>query len=138
MRYTSACLLAGTISQSLLWLAIASFSTPAFPQRDPGADRGGPRNGGDGSPSTGDALRHLTSGELAAFNAGKLTFQEVDSVSGTLTEGSGLGPRFNMGGCSGCHAFPAIGGSSPAVNPQIAVATKAGARNIIPSFLSLN
>src|SRR5262249_19118196 len=32
---------------------------------------------------------------------------------------SGLGPRFNLNSCAGCHVSPAIGGSSPAVNPQV-------------------
>lgn len=87
-------------------------------------------------PAPGGPLPGLTTMELAAFKAGLAAFAEVDSVSGTLTEGSGLGPRFNMDSCGGCHAFPATGGTSPAVNPQIAVATRAGARNTIPAFLS--
>ncbi len=37
-----------------------------------------------------------------------------------------------------CHAFPAVGGSSPPVNLQIAVATAMGARNHIPPFLKPN
>jgi CxxC motif-containing protein (DUF1111 family) len=41
-----------------------------------------------------------------------------------------------MNSCAGCHAQPALGGSSPANNPQIAVATRFGADNRIPSFLS--
>jgi hypothetical protein len=31
---------------------------------------------------------------------------------------AGLGPRFNLDSCAGCHSQPDIGGSSPAVNPQ--------------------
>jgi CxxC motif-containing protein (DUF1111 family) len=83
-------------------------------------------------------LSNLTSGETAAFNNGKTTFQEIDSVSGTLTAGSGLGPRFNLDSCAGCHVSPAIGGSAPAINPQIEMATKAGANNVIPPFITLN
>ncbi len=41
-----------------------------------------------------------------------------------------------MDSCAGCHAFPDAGGSSPALNPQIAVATKAGAKNAIPPFIT--
>ena len=41
----------------------------------------------------------------------------------------GLGPRFNLDGCAGCHMQPTVGGTSPAVNPQVAVATAFGARN---------
>jgi CxxC motif-containing protein (DUF1111 family) len=106
------------------------FSATAFAQSDPGAR--------SGSPSAGNPIRNLTFTELAAFFAGKSTFQEVDSVSGTLDSGSGLGPRFNMDSCAGCHAQPGVGGSSPAVNPQIAVATKAGAKNSIPPFISVS
>src|SRR5262249_11864795 len=50
----------------------------------------------------------------------------------------GLGPRFNLDSCGGCHAQPAIGGTSPPINPQIAAATANGALNTIPSFLSVN
>src|SRR5689334_8709169 len=100
-------------------LAIGVSCFDAFPQRDPGVDPG-------------DAPANLTSGELTAFLNGRTVFQEVDSVSGALDEGSGLGPRFNHDSCAGCHAFPAVGGASPAQNPQIAVATKAGAKNIVP------
>ena len=67
-------------------------------------------------------------------------FEEIDSVSGTIPgeDGIGLGPRFNMNGCAGCHAFPATGGSSPPVNPQVAVATLDGARNAVPPFIVAN
>ena len=37
-----------------------------------------------------------------------------------------------------CHAAPAVGGSSPSVNLQIAAATALGARNRIPSFIRPN
>src|SRR5262249_6816908 len=53
-------------------------------------------------------------------------------------EGGGLGPRFNLNSCAGCHAQPAAGGSSPFINPQIAVATLDGATNTIPSFIQAN
>lgn len=86
--------------------------------------------------TAGSPLGGLTPNELAAFTAAKAVFQEVDSVSGTLSGGSGLGPRFNMDSCAGCHAHPTVGGSSPPANPQIAVATKAGAGNTIPPFIT--
>ncbi|MET1082384.1 MAG: di-heme oxidoredictase family protein, partial [Burkholderiales bacterium] len=38
--------------------------------------------------------------------------------------------------CGGCHSQPAIGGSSPAVNPQVKFAKDTG--NSVPSFLSAN
>jgi len=92
----------------------------------------GPRSGA----AAGGPIAGLTSAELSAFTAAVAVFAEVSSVTGTLSEGSGLGPTFNMDSCAGCHAFPAVGGSSPANNPQVVVANKAGARNSIPSFLS--
>jgi CxxC motif-containing protein (DUF1111 family) len=85
-----------------------------------------------GPPGAGGPLPGLTSAELAFFQAGLATFREVEAVK------DGLGPRFNLDSCAGCHAQPATGGSSPFVNPQIAVATKGGAKNIVPSFIALN
>jgi CxxC motif-containing protein (DUF1111 family) len=49
----------------------------------------------------------------------------------------GLGPRFNLDSCGGCHAFPSLGGSSPPINPQVELATALGARNQVPSFITL-
>ena len=48
----------------------------------------------------------------------------------------GLGPRFNLDSCGGCHAAPAIGGASPALNPQVAVASRLGATNTLPAFIT--
>jgi CxxC motif-containing protein (DUF1111 family) len=61
--------------------------------------------------------------EQKFFASGLDQFSEIQSVIGSLpnTE-SGLGPRFNLDSCAGCHAFPAIGGSSPRTNPQTSVA----------------
>ena len=44
----------------------------------------------------------------------------------------------NLDSCGGCHAQPAIGGSSPAVNPQVAFANLSGGTDAIPPFLSIN
>jgi CxxC motif-containing protein (DUF1111 family) len=99
-------------------------------QVDPGV-RGG--TAGAGGPFAG-----LSAAETAFFNSSKVTFGEVDSVSGGVPgTGSGLGPTFNMDSCAGCHAQPDVGGTSPFTNPQVAVATKNGARNTVPSFISL-
>src|SRR6476660_8704212 len=90
-----------------------------------------------GSNGTGGMLPGLTSIEQQAFAIGRVVFQEVGSVQGTLPDTEkGLGPRFNLDSCAGCHAQPNIGGSSPVLNPQIAVAKKAGATNEIPSFIT--
>jgi CxxC motif-containing protein (DUF1111 family) len=105
-------------------LAFATVSLGQLPAHDPGVRGGGPGVGGPlaGLPQVYDNY----------FAAALARFKEVDTVS------TGLGPRFNMNSCVGCHINPAVGGSSPAVNPQIAVATLAGAQNQIPSFITLN
>jgi hypothetical protein len=96
---------------------------------DPGVRRG-PAGAGDPLPGS-------TQGQLRHFLEGKEAFDEVNFVRNPPPDGdAGLGPRFNSDSCGSCHAFPAAGGSSPAVNPQIAVATKMGANNRIPPFLT--
>src|ERR1700752_4377242 len=83
-----------------------------------------------GEPGAGGPLPGLSNAELQFFNASKEVFQEVDVVP------DGLGPRFNLDSCSGCHSQPAIGGSAPAKNPQVGVATASGAKNLLPSFIT--
>src|SRR2546430_4845527 len=102
------------------WMCLAALvliATCAFAQTDPGV-RGGAA--GAGGPIPG-----LDATQLATFNAALDTFKQVNSVSGTLSgePAEGLGPSFNLNSCSGCHLQPAVGGTSPATNPQIAVAT---------------
>jgi CxxC motif-containing protein (DUF1111 family) len=123
-------------------ICVATFAAAQilFAQIDPGP-RGGP-------PDAGQPLQGLTQAELAYFNEGLARFREIDSVTGTQpgATGSGLGPRFNMNSCAGCHAQPVAGGSSPSpnsrqnarVNPQIEVATNFGATNAIPAFIQPN
>src|ERR1700733_12222147 len=112
--------------KSIFVTAISAFvlAGTSWAQTDPGV-RSEP-------PGAGGPISGLTSAELAAFVNFKNTFTEVESVS------TGLGPGFNLNSCSGCHAQPAAGGSSPSVNPQIAMATASGANNTVPHFLSLN
>ena len=106
-------------------LAAITTAGACFAQaKDPGV-RGGASGGGGPLPG-------LNTAQLAAFNNGRTTFQEVDDVA------EGLGPRFNLDSCGGCHASPAIGGASPAVNPQLAIASRMGARNTIPPFITAN
>jgi hypothetical protein len=72
----------------------------------------------------------LDAQSMAFFQAGLATFNEIEGVA------LGLGPRFNLDSCAGCHAQPAAGGTSPSTNPQIAAATANGAQNSILSFIS--
>ena len=116
----------GTLSIVVAVLGAGCAAPPALPPRakDPGV-RGGPI--GAGGPLPG-----LIGTERAFFQAGLAAFLEVETVK------EGLGPRFNLDSCGGCHAHPNTGGSSPNVNPQVAIASKAGARNIVPAFIALN
>jgi CxxC motif-containing protein (DUF1111 family) len=114
-------------------LATLFFAGMAFAQTDPGVRSGAAAGGPLGSVSANNPA-----GSLAFFNDALDTFKEVDSVSGTIEAGAGLGPRFNSRSCASCHAQPAPGGSSPAHNPQVADASADGARNNIPSFITAN
>ena len=96
----------------------------AYAQVDPGLRPGA---AGAGAPLAG-----LSPNELVFFDAGRDDFAEAEGI------GDGLGPRFNLDSCAGCHLQPDIGGSSPAVNPQVAAATAFGARNTVPSFITSN
>src|SRR6267154_1029450 len=117
---------------ALLILAITGFVVfrDEFPlpddsssaARDPGV-RGAAA--GAGAPIAG-----LTGTELAFFNAGTDEFAEEEEA------GDGLGPTMNLGSCGGCHLQPALGGSSPPVNPQVEFARAEGATNTVPSFIT--
>jgi len=85
-----------------------------------------------GDPGAGGALPGLNDLERGYFDVAKDVFQEVDAGP------DGLGPRFNLDSCSGCHSQPSIGGTSPATNPQVAVATLMGAKNVVPTFITAN
>ena len=95
---------------------------------DPGV-RGGAA--GAGGPLTG-----LTADETAFFRDGMARFAEIESAQGG--QNNGLGPRFNSNQCLSCHSQPAGGGTSPAANPLITMATLNGARNAVPWFITAN
>ena len=85
-----------------------------------------------GVAGAGDPLPGLTANQLAFFNAGKTDFNSAEDVP------DGLGPRMNLDSCGGCHMQPAAGGTSPAVNPQVAFASLDGGTDTVPSFLRAN
>jgi len=91
-----------------------------------GARDPGPR---DTAGDAGAPLPGLTPAQAYAFQVGKEDFEEDEEVD------EGLGPTFNFTGCGGCHSQPAIGGTSPRVNPQVALGN---AFNKVPSFLTIN
>jgi CxxC motif-containing protein (DUF1111 family) len=119
-----------------LGLAAILSVGPLHAQHDPG-----PRSGAAGA---GGAYMTLSDAEKAFFGEAVSRFMEVDSVSGTIEDGSGLGPTFNGNSCAGCHSQPAIGGASPGLkspqnpipNPQVVLATLDGATNTVPSFIT--
>ena len=96
----------------------------AMAQQDPGVRTGAAGAGGP--------LPGLTVNELDFFNDGLVDFGEAEGVA------DGLGPRFNLDGCGGCHSAPAVGGTAGPVNPQFAIATAFGANNTVPAFITLN
>jgi len=87
-----------------------------------------------GAPGAGGPLPGLTADETAFFQDGLARFAEVEVVRGGSN--NGLGPRFNSVQCLSCHSQPGPGGSSPAQNPLIAVATLNGAKNSLPWFIT--
>src|SRR5262245_49217533 len=104
----------------------------------------GPRGG---APGVGGPFAGLSNDEKTFFNSAREVFSEVDSVSGTIEEGSGLGPSFNGNSCAQCHAEPAVGGSSPhpslgqlrVVNPQVGLAKldrAVGKNQTVPAFIT--
>jgi CxxC motif-containing protein (DUF1111 family) len=117
-------------------LSVSLGTSVAWAQQDPGP-RPGPAAAGGPYPT-------LNANEQAFFSQAFMRFQEIDSVSGTIEKGSGLGPTFNGNSCAMCHAQPIFGGSSPGLsspqnpvpNPQVALATLDGATNIVPPFIA--
>jgi CxxC motif-containing protein (DUF1111 family) len=95
-----------------------------FNASDPGV-RGDPA--GAGAP-----FADLTANQRAFFDSGLADFSSAEEVD------EGLGPRMNLDSCKGCHIQPAVGGTSPFVNPQVAFATKDGGTDTVPSFIRAN
>jgi len=111
-------------SHGVVSIVVWSGITVLQAQVDPGIRGGAP---GGGSPIAG-----LTAGELDFFsNHGIPQFTQVEAVT------DGLGPRFNLDSCSGCHIHPAVGGSSPRHNnPQVIRAPIMAPGNAVPPFLT--
>src|SRR5882724_2031276 len=118
--------LAGFVCLSLLMIVPGSLQAQH--------DRG-PRGGAAGA---GGALPNLKPEAQSLFDQALMVFQEVQSVSGDAEgeDSGGLGPTFNGNSCAMCHTAPAIGGTSPSLNPQVALATLHHASNTLPSFVT--
>jgi CxxC motif-containing protein (DUF1111 family) len=117
-------LIAAVLATSCVRMSAQAVKMPV----DPGV-RGGAA--GAGAP-----LKGLTADENVFFRDGLARFAEIEVVTGG--KNNGLGPRFNSNQCLSCHSQPTIGGSSPAQNPSIGIATLNGAKNIVPWFITPN
>ena len=108
------------ILTAVVWAAVAtalSGSVVAQTVQGPGV-RGGP-------PGAGGPLPNLIPGggsqpgQPGFFQAAQVFFTSVFSVTGSINDappgltngGPGLGPRYNLNSCAGCHAHPASGGA---------------------------
>jgi CxxC motif-containing protein (DUF1111 family) len=137
--------LIGTTARRLLPAGVLALalSSPILAQTDPGV-RSGAINGQTGATATSplplsSVTANTPQGISEFFQNGLTRFQEVEVVSGGAN--NGLGPRFNFNQCAGCHAQPAIGGSSAATNPEFTVVSSgvaSSATNTVPSFLTAN
>src|SRR6202171_6249877 len=121
---------------SLGLLLSLALVLPALAQTDPGVRTGAAGAG----PALASVLAKNPANILSFFNDGKARFQAVYSVSATVSgaPGFGLAPPYNSRSCVACHAQPAVGGSAPAVNPQVGDATADGAQNSVPSLITLS
>jgi CxxC motif-containing protein (DUF1111 family) len=109
---------------ALLYALSVNGQSPGMKAHDPGL-RGG-------AAGAGGALPGISADYNKLFMAGLAQFIQVDQVVQ-----DGLGPRMNLNGCSGCHAAPATGGSSPKSNPQFAFVNSLDhGNNILPSFIT--
>src|SRR5262245_14152147 len=107
-------------STAAVLLTSVAMSTLA-PAQTRGPTDPGVRGGAAGA---GGEIPGLNTDQSKFFDAAKDAFEEVDAVA------DGLGPRFNLDSCVGCHSQPATGGSAPAINPQVDVAL--AAKNTVP------
>jgi CxxC motif-containing protein (DUF1111 family) len=124
---------------SVLTLALLFLTGMAIAQTDPGVRSTTGVNAGKPFASV-----TANANDLAFFQTGLAQFNEHQTVTG---DNLGLGPRFNLDSCGGCHSQPAPGGTSPASNifpnvgpnPQsqvIANGVVNGSFNTIPSFIT--
>jgi CxxC motif-containing protein (DUF1111 family) len=86
--------------------------------------------------NAGGFLGTLSANEVQIEPSITAEFDRVHDVIVTSPTDGGLGPRFNSSSCASCHAYPAVGGSSPPTNPLFNVYQYNGANNSMPSFES--
>jgi len=111
---------------SAILLVFGGIGHSQGPAKDPGI-RGGPAGAGA-------SLSGLSTEYAQLFQSGAAKFAKTDTVAG-----DGLGPRMNFSSCVGCHAQPAMGGSSAKINPQFAFVNGPDhGANRLPSFIAQN
>jgi CxxC motif-containing protein (DUF1111 family) len=117
---------------ALLALGMVIGAGSALAQSDPG-----PRSG---TPGAGAPVANLSNDQLRFFSTAMTQFAEVEPVNLPSPGNGGLGPVFNGNACGMCHIQPALGGTSPANNPQVAMATLNRAPgqppNMVPFFVT--
>ena len=120
-----------TIAMAMPLLEASSQVAPPFTAQDPGPRETPSRNGAP--------FENLPPLLHQLFINGHQAFNVAASVQGSvLATRPGLGPRFNLDRCGGCHAHPHLGGTSSKVNPQVELATREGATNEIPPFITVD
>src|SRR5262245_698760 len=101
-----------------IWLA----SAVALPLLEAGAQLALPFTAQDPGPRltpsrNGAPFEGLTPVQHQLFINGHQVFNAAATVQGTLPgTRPGLGPRFNMDSCAGCHGHPHLGGTSQMLN----------------------
>jgi len=115
-------------------LSLAGITFAATPKKDPPVDPG-VQTASRGTGAT--IITADPNGYLSFFENGRVRFQAVETVNNSANVG--LGPRFNSNQCSSCHAFPAVGGTGAAVNPQFKfVSDGVAPDSTTPSFITAN
>jgi CxxC motif-containing protein (DUF1111 family) len=91
------------VSVAMLTVIAGSFSEEVFSEISRFVARdSGVRTGSKGAGGMLPDLRELNQ---RVFTVGREAFQKVQSVQGTIPDTeAGLGPRFNLDNCAGCHA----------------------------------
>jgi CxxC motif-containing protein (DUF1111 family) len=84
--------------------------------------------------TAGGFLGTLSANEVQIEPSITAEFDRVHDVVVTSPTDGGLGPVFNSNSCASCHAYPAVGGSSPPSNPLFNVYQYNGASNSMPFF----
>ena len=121
------------LTSVLVVLTLLAAGT-GFAQTDPGAQSASRGTGGPIINTSQDP-----NGFSAFFQDGLNRFQDVEVVSNGTSTNVGLGPRFNANQCSACHSQPAIGGSSPGVNPLAQFTANGTApHDTLPYFITAN